>query len=298
MWLLTDRRLSYGGARAPADDAVKTMALTTKDGIALLGYAGLGATARGSQPSEWMNATLRGRGDLTLEQALSVLANAANRELPRHLRVTPGGGHMITVPAFVTGVGPRLYGIDVAVTASGQRYYNYTTYQRTKERGSPSPRLALSGTGGIYLAARSASWQRGLLNMVNAHDKGRVSDIFVADRLAGLNYEAFHGVGDGTVGPRCIVAWRRRPEFLRTMTGGGHQCYAGLKRDPNSPAFPTIQNGIDIRLLVKAVLPVVMPYLERSLANPEVANRDDQIDEEEIGRRIALEGWDPDDKLR
>ena len=60
IWLLADRRLSYEG-RLPKDDACKVMFLETTDGVAILGYAGLGATARGTEPSDWMSAVLRGR---------------------------------------------------------------------------------------------------------------------------------------------------------------------------------------------------------------------------------------------
>jgi hypothetical protein len=53
LWVVADRRLSYEG-RPPKDGAVKVVSLQTDDGIGLLAYAGLGATPRGTQPSEWM----------------------------------------------------------------------------------------------------------------------------------------------------------------------------------------------------------------------------------------------------
>jgi hypothetical protein len=67
LWLVVDRRLSYGGCLPPIDDAVKVMILETTDGVGLLAYAGLGATSQRTQPSEWMSAVLRGRGGLTFE---------------------------------------------------------------------------------------------------------------------------------------------------------------------------------------------------------------------------------------
>ena len=48
IWLLADRRLTYKG-RPPKDDAHKVMVLEATDGVALLGYAGLGATALGNE---------------------------------------------------------------------------------------------------------------------------------------------------------------------------------------------------------------------------------------------------------
>jgi hypothetical protein len=47
IWLPADRRISYKD-HAPKDDAGKVMFLDTTDGVAILGYAGLGATTLGS----------------------------------------------------------------------------------------------------------------------------------------------------------------------------------------------------------------------------------------------------------
>ena len=64
IWLVADRRLT--GRRGPIrDDARKLMFLETDDGVAILGYAGLGATARGTEPADWMSAVLRGMGKST-----------------------------------------------------------------------------------------------------------------------------------------------------------------------------------------------------------------------------------------
>jgi hypothetical protein len=98
LWLVVDRRLSYGGRRPPIDDAVKVMHLETTDGVGLLAYAGLGATSQGTQSSEWINAVLRGRERLTFEQALGVLSAAANKELPKYPARMPGGAHFIIIP--------------------------------------------------------------------------------------------------------------------------------------------------------------------------------------------------------
>ena len=68
IWLLTDRRLSFP-SRAAKDDARKMLLLETTDGTALLGYAGLGATALGTEPGDWMARVLRGRNH-PLEQSL------------------------------------------------------------------------------------------------------------------------------------------------------------------------------------------------------------------------------------
>ena len=121
IWLLADRRLSYKHGK-PKDDACKIMILDTTDGTALLGYAGLGATARGTQPADWMSAVLRGR-KLTLEQSLSVLAGALKREFPRHMVSMPDPPvHYVVIPAFL-GEELRLYGIDLALTSDRKQHF-------------------------------------------------------------------------------------------------------------------------------------------------------------------------------
>ena len=293
LWLVVDRRLSYGGRRPPVDDAVKIMNLETTDGIGLLAYAGLGATSKGTQPSDWMSAVLRGRGGLTFEQALGVLSAAATKQLPRHLARTLGGAHFIIIPAFVRGVGSRLYSIDNVVDRRTQRHwYRYTSHQRTAEPGSPSVRLAVGGTGGLYLA-KDRSWQRALLSLVNAHDRGKVSDHVIADQLARLNHEAHRGVRDGSVGPRCIVVWRRRPD-ARHDAGGGHQFYTGIDRDRDSAAIPTIANGMDVQAITGAFITQFQARVASHGFSPTAFD----FDKDEMNRLLAELPYESDEKLR
>jgi hypothetical protein len=296
LWLVVDRRLSYGGRRRPIDDAVKVMDLDTIDGRGLLAYAGLGATSQGTQPSEWMRAVLRGREGLTFEQALGDLSAAANRELPKHLASMPGGAHFIIIPAFVRGVGPRLYSIDNLVDGNtGRHWYRYTSYQRPTELGSRPPRLALGGTGGVYLARKDKGWQRALLSLANAHDHGKVSDYLIADQLARLNYEAYQGVRDGTVGPRCIVVWRRRPVLRRPIPGGGHQFYTGVERDQGSDPIPAIANGMDVQSIVGVVIKQFQSQLADQGSGASLLTSDFEA---ELNRLLAELPSEPDEKLR
>jgi hypothetical protein len=255
LWLVADRRLWYGRHRQPKDTAVKVMILETTDGVGALGYAGLGATPRGTQPSDWMSAVLRGRGGLAFEQALGVLSDVANRELPRLLPQV-GGAHFIIIPAFVRGIGPRLYSIDNVVNPKTQEHrYRFTSHQPTAERRWPSGRLALGGTGGIYLASIGRSY-RPLRGLLKAHDRGKISDYVIADELARLNYEAYQGVRDDTVGPRCIVVWRRRRDARPGPAGGGAFFYTRTDRDNTAAVIPTIVNGMDVNAIVGVMMPV------------------------------------------
>ena len=136
IWLMTDRRLYYHG-RKPKDDARKVLVLNSTDGLALLGYAGLGATAMGTEPSDWMAQVLRGR-KLPLEQSLSVLAGAVQARLPRHLDSLAGVGapaHNIIVSAFHNGE-PKLYTIDLLRPRGSNAYaFRYTRIVSRQVRG-------------------------------------------------------------------------------------------------------------------------------------------------------------------
>src|SRR5437868_6115328 len=117
IWLLADRRLSGTVTR---NDARKLLRLEATDGVAILGYAGLGATPR-TEPADWMAATLRDR-KRPMEATLSFLAGAMRRQLPRHLLRMPNvhaPAHNVVIPALVNGK-PKLYAIDVVTSRDGR----------------------------------------------------------------------------------------------------------------------------------------------------------------------------------
>jgi hypothetical protein len=294
LWLVADRRLSYRG-RPPKDDGMKVMELATSDGIGLLAYAGLGATIRGKEPSEWMSAALRGRGGLSFEQSLLTLSEVASRELPKHLAGLPVKAHFIVVPAFVRGV-PRLYSIDNLLDRTGRHWYRCTRHVRTVDHPSSSVRLAMAGSGGIYLAQKGTAWQRELRRLAKAHDRGQVSDRLIADRLAELNYEAHRNVADGTVGPRCVVVWRRRPDPKRSLQQE-HLYYTGLDRELSAPPIPASSHGMDS----KAIANVLLAQFQRRIAGYDVHDPDAQLppdDTAETNRLLAKLPEQPDERLR
>jgi hypothetical protein len=220
IWLLADRRFSAPGL-APKDDARKLMFLETTDGVALLGYAGLGATALGTEPSDWMSNVLRGR-NLPLEQSLGVLAEAMKTQLPRHLARAPANvqpAHQLLVTAFL-GDEARYYTIDLALESDrGSPRISYTRWVAGDSTPIPptvaarTPRLRHGGSGGLYLS-RDKTWARSLLRFVNAHDRGQISSQAVADHLATLNNQVHLGMTDKSVGPRCIVRGFSRASSL------------------------------------------------------------------------------------
>lgn len=239
------------------------MFLETKDGLAILAYAGVGATGAGTEPADWMSAVLRGR-NWPLEDSLRALADALRRQMPRHLATlarTGSAAHHVLVAAFHAGAS-HLYTIDLAVDPRS----NEVAFRHTRwvvgpaETSSRTPRFGLAGSGALVLA-RDRRWQRRLLRLVKAHDRKLISATTVADELARINLHVSRTLSDGTVGPRCIVAWRHRKEGIH-MGGGGHQCYDGDEREANTPSLPTIGNGMDVHALVEAIMPMMMKHLE------------------------------------
>jgi hypothetical protein len=191
IWVVADRRLSRKG-QPPKDDGRKIMLLDTLDGgVAILAYSGLGATALGTEPADWMSAVLRGR-NLPLEQSLGVLAEATKNQLPRHVLRMPAGSHTVIVPAFL-GKEVRLYTIDLAIAADRKSYAFRYTRHVVKKLPSDSPRttrVSMCGSGGVYLDQDENKNKkiRSLLRAIKAYDHGQVSQLAVADQLASINF--------------------------------------------------------------------------------------------------------------
>ncbi len=295
IWMLADRRLSYRGC-PPKEDGRKIMFMETTDGVAILGYAGLGATARGTEPADWMSAVLRGR-KLSLEQSLGELAGAMERQFPKHLTGIPRdvpAVHNILIPSLVNGE-VRLYTIDLAFAPDRKTYsFRYTRHvvNPAADRPHRTPRIGLAGSGAICLL-RDRRWIRDLLRLVRACDSKRVPPLVVADQLAKINELAHRNTADGTVGPRCIVAWRHRKLGVH-VGGGGHQFYDGTKRTGDSGALPTIANGMDVQALVQAMMPHVMAQMSKLLTGGSAG----ELDVAKMNADVAKLPEHPDENLK
>jgi len=289
LWLVADRRLTFKGA-PPREDARKLMFLETEDGVAILGYAGLGVTALGTEPADWMSAVLRGR-KLPLEKSLEVLADAIKNQLPQHLVRLPVASHTVIVPAFVNGE-PRLYTIDLAFAANRKDYkFRYTRHVRVVGASHKTPRMAVGGSGALSVL-NNKKWLRSLLRVVNAHEQDRVSATVIANHLAKLNTDVFARMRDGSVGSKCIVAWRYRKGGA-FKSGGGHQFYSGIKQDSDSPSVPVIAGGMDVAALIETIKPFAFKQLEAPTKGEE-----SNIDDVAMNAALATLPEAPDDKLR
>ncbi len=295
IWVLVDRRLTCRG-RALKENARKIMFLETSDGVAILAYTGLGATAVGTEPADWMSSVLRGHRR-TLLQSLGALARALKRELPAHVVGVPGRGafgHSVVVPAFLDNeIG--LYSIDMAFGPDRKNYqFRYTRHaiDRPSVGMLDPPRFTLAGSGGLYLA-REMGWRRDLLRMIKAHDRGQVSAKAVTLHLAGLNKKVHAGITDGSVGPRCIVAWRNKKNGVH-KGGGGHRSFTGTEQDATTPSLPTIANGMDMT----AISEVIMPQMVRLFEVADKGGPLPQLDKDEINAELARLPDKPDERLR
>lgn len=292
IWMLADRRLSYK-RRDPMDDGRKVMFLETPDGVAILGYAGLGATALGTEPADWMSAVLRGR-NLPLEQSLGVLARAMKRQLPRHLLKIPNPearAHYVLVPAFREGE-VRMYTIDL-VFKTKRKSFDFRFIQHiSSSRSGNMPRIGIGGSGAQFLL-KNMSWVRPLLRFVSAYDNGKVSGGLVADHLSSLNYKVHKGVADESVGPKCIVAWRnKKPDTHKE--GSGHQFYSEEKRDCSSGPLPQIANGLDITALYE----ILQPDVSKIFESMSTGGTTEKINKDTINKKLKRLPSKPDENLR
>jgi hypothetical protein len=293
-WLAGDTRRSARG-RAPKDDGCKLMFLETKDGVGILGYAGLGETSAGMEPSEWMSNCLRGR-NLTLEQSLSVVAKAMEAQMPKHLLRIPKelvAHHAIIVPAFVNEE-PRLYTLQLEL--SPNRKLKRMQFQRHRPKGGRKPpKFGLAGSGAMMLL-KDAAWMRPLTRIVRAADRKQLPLHLVPKYFAQLN-EQVHAA-DPFVGAKCIVAWRNRKKGAH-KGGGGHHHLNGTAQDNGGGGgfIPTIGNGTDI-------IAMIAPLWENMMANvralppgtKELPSFD--FDMDEVNAKLATMPQGPDEKLK
>jgi hypothetical protein len=294
IWTVADRRLT-DRRRTLRDDARKIMFLETRDGVAILAYAGLGATATGVEPADWMSAVLRGRNWL-LEPALAAVADALKREFPRHLVQLQGQmlpSHHVVVSAFLEER-QSLYTIDLAVNSTTHTQHFRHTRWIVERAGRPSttPRFGLAGSG-AYILASNQGWQRQLLRLLKAHDRGLISAMTVAGELAAINFRVSTKSADGTVGPDCIVAWRFRKNGVH-KGGGAHQNFRGIEKDSDTTMLPTIANGMDVAALIDIVSPHMIAQTQRMLTGENAQ----ELNSDSINAALANLPEGPDESLR
>jgi hypothetical protein len=189
---------------------------------------------------------------------------------------------------------PRLYTIDFAFSLDKtQTTFRYTRWVvRTEKPPERTPRFGLAGSGAFVLT-RQVAWRRDLLRLVKAYGRHRVGARTVADALAAVNLRVSQSLTDGTVGPRCIVAWRNRKKGTHEG-GGGHQTYTGISREQDIPSLPSIATGVDMHAFTEAM----MPHMLKQTGALHAGNPSADLDWAALDEDIARLPDTPDEKLR
>jgi hypothetical protein len=128
---------------------------------------------------------------------------------------------------------------------------------------------------------------------VRASDAKKLSPHVVADHLAGVNHTAHLNTPDGTVGPRCIVAWRHN-KLGAHKGGGGHQFYDGTQRTGDTGALPTIANGMDLQALVQ----ITMPHMVAQLDAMRTGGTARELDTVKLNAELSRLPEHPDEHLK
>lgn len=288
IWLMADRRLTTKDGKIVSDKAVKLVEIETQQNdIALIGYAGLGATAKRREISDWMNAALRGK-NLPLGDLLKDLEIVIKNQLPKYLLRFGINEfcHSVVIPSFNNNH-TKLYSIDLTMTPKNDGVdvrLNPHVVPRKRGKLMVTQRYFLAGTGGSYLKLNK-KWIRPLLSLTKKSDRGTINPEVVANELSKINYDVSKNISDKTVGPNCIVIWRNRRQGVH-KGGGSHKFYTGDVADKNSPAIPALVGGMDVKAITDILLPMHMKHFEDktevdySLINDQLSQIPDMPSEE------------------
>jgi hypothetical protein len=256
IWIAADRRLSVG-LKAVDDNAVKITEVSRSDGLALLGYAGLGRTPGNTEPSQWMCNVLRDR-NWPLVQSLGCIAGAIGRQIPKYLFRVPGlshWAHVVVAPAILKGE-PTIFSLELDLHPT-ERLHR-VRFQRWETQWKRPATFGVAGSGTPYVM-RQQLRVKNLVRLIRKHEAGRISAQGIALQFAKLNLEV--SAKDQSVGPNCIVAWRYRREGS-FKGGGAHQFFEGTK-PAGGPGFPSNLNGTDM----SAVMNVMWPFVQEVFAD-------------------------------
>jgi hypothetical protein len=273
IWMCGDRRLTASNGQR--DDARKVVGLDCQDGVALVGYAGLGATRLDAPDlSAWVVNTLNCRNEPVV-QSLAILAEAAQRRIWPRLDSTIGE-HRFAIVAFVDGK-PRI--CTIGLSADGRFEFVERPF-----RGDAF--FIYAGSGAKKARNREPEMRRALSHFVGGSS---TADDF-ARFLASVNFAVCTEDKDPFVGPTCTVGWRSLGNASGDSKGfdGTTEVSMGDMR----MAVPIIARGINVEALSSVALPEMKRHLDalRSGTPYETA---DEAHNAELAKLAAK----PDDRL-
>jgi hypothetical protein len=250
IWAVADRMLTFEGNTRR--DAIKLAEFQADDGVAVIAYAGLGETAGGTQPSQWITNVLRGYKPITVEQGLALLAKATFENLAPRLNDLPqhaGKSHVFLIAAHIDKK-PHLFTIEVEVDGAGViTHARHTRW--VNARGVPH-RIAVAGSGAAC-AMRERRLLRHVLTAIQAAEKGKARHHEVSELFAMVNRRVAANVS--SVSTECIVLWRIIDEG-----GGAHRWFP--EPDGELEFIPTVGGGMPVHEIVSAILPTMQQHLE------------------------------------
>lgn len=245
IWACTDRQLTdIRNAGRSSKSGVKITSIETRDGVALLVYAGIGRV-RDTQVSQWVYRTLRSL-NLPLERLLEHVSDAAQRRLAPHVRRV-GSTHFF-IAAAIRDRRHYLYEIDLRTSPPQVIRYEPRT------RGQV--RIGITGSGAIYALRHERSRMISIARSIRQYERGNVSAKFIASQLASLNAAISaraYADGDNTVSPEAIVI-HRHPNSQKS--GGQQWCFDAAGKQYNDPdaTVPTVANGLPVSDIVGALM--------------------------------------------
>lgn len=246
IWICADRKLSQKDGEVEVQlDATKIVILEALDGFGVMGYCGLGATAKGNEVSEWMGRVLF-KHSVGIEEALEILARAIKIHVPKHLATTAPGRatqHQVVLAGFVNDE-PCSYELGLFLDSAGKIKDFKRERKMRADTNVPRPEMFDLIGSGSGVADKFDDWRPIVKSLAKRVGAGEVPAERVADVLAEINFRTSRSVG--SVGEDAIVVWRDK------QRGGGHQYYCKDARVPPNKSFgiPTIGRGMDISALM------------------------------------------------
>lgn len=293
IWLMADTRLTASSGASFHDDGVKLLALDVPEGPCLIGYAGLGSTSAGTQPSEWMARVLTGV-NLTLEQSIDTIARAMTEQFPQHSGATPNRAivnHQVVAVAFSEKRARRFIIRLVPNQIGDGSAFRWTEILSSEDQ----PFLATGSFRAIPLEVGSEfSFLRGwaeeelkrIEGLVKEAEEGRLPYHEVAKEFARLNYR-IHSEDD-TVGPKCTVIYRYRDG------GGSHVAFDGMEPG-GSGAMESMSHGMNMGKICEILLEHMSPIMSEMMRTGDNAPI---FPEAEVNRKLAKLPSTPDEEFK
>jgi len=290
IWACADRQITdLRGPKYSSKSGVKITCIETKDGVALLAYAGIGRV-RDMQVSQWAYRTLRGV-NLPLEGSLEHVSAAAQRRLaPLVLRMRTG--HFF-IAAAIRYRKHYIYAIDLL--NQPPKIIRHETRTRNEVR------IGVAESGAPYALRHEQSRMKGIARLIKQHERGVVSAELVASQLASLNEainERAKSNGDNSVSPESIVIYRHP----RSKKSGGRQwCFDLAGKPYNDPdaLVPTGVSGFPLSELADGIMGEMLKRMRATPADATPEQRLAAMPNDETMRALVARIPDkPDEQFR